>query len=397
MDFTPTPTVERLRAEFRAWIDENLPAEWRGARALAPLPRERRIEILREWQRRLHGGRWLVVHWPEEHGGRGLSLLEHLTIQEELLRAEAPPLINGSSLSIVGPTLLTFATDEQKRRHLGKFLSAEEIWCIGFSEPGAGSDLASLRTRAERRGDVFELHGQKVWTTYAHVADWGFFLVRTNPDVAKHKGLTALILDMRSPGVAVRPLVEITGDTDFNEVFLDGARVPVDAVIGGVDRGWEVILTSLGHERGTLNVVDRVRLRRDLDKMIALARRVRPYGLLAREDPLLRQRIAQSWIEIEIVRLQSIKILSDLERGRPTTDASVLKLFSSEAAQRLYDVAMELEGPYAALYRGSKHAIEDGEFQADRLLSFARTIAAGTSEIQRNIIAERILGLPRGG
>lgn len=396
MDFRPSTTVEKLRAEFRAWLEDHLPLEWRGEAALDALPAERRIEVLREWQRRLHEGRWLVVHWPEEWGGRGLSILDHLTIQEELFRAEAPPLINGSSLSIVGPTLLSFATEEQKRRYLPKFLTAEEVWCLGFSEPGAGSDLASLRTRADRDGDFYVLNGQKVWTTYAHVAAFGLFLVRTDPTAPKHKGISAIILDMRSPGVTVRPLRELTGDVDFNEVFLENVRVPAGNVIGGEHRGWPVILASLGHERGTLNVVDRVKLQRHLERIIELARHTRPYGQPAREDPVLRQRIAQSWIEMEIVRLFSIRILSDLERGRPTPDASVIKLFSSEAAQRMYDLAMELEGPYARLARGSKRSLDDGEWQHHRLLSFARTIAAGTSEIQRNIIAERILGLPRG-
>ncbi|MGH7818814.1 MAG: acyl-CoA dehydrogenase family protein, partial [Candidatus Binatia bacterium] len=351
--------------------------------------------ILRTWQRRLHEGRWLVVHWPEEVGGRGLTMLEHLIVQEELLRAEAPPLINAASLSIVGPTLLTFASDEQKKRHLEKFLSAEEIWCIGFSEPGAGSDLGSVRTRAERRGDVYVLNGQKVWTTYAHVADWGFFLVRTDAALPKHKGLTTLILDMKRPGIVIRPLVEITGDVDFNEVFLDNVEVPAANVIGGENQGWKVILTSLGHERGTLNVVDRVRLQRDLLRLIARARETGPGGRPAVEEPVFRQRIAQSWIEMEIVRLFSIRILSDLERGRPTPDSSVIKLFSSEVAQRMYDVALEIVGPYAQLWRGETRAPDGAAWQHGRLLSFARTIAAGTSEIQRNIIAERILGLPR--
>jgi alkylation response protein AidB-like acyl-CoA dehydrogenase len=384
MDFQPSPSVEKIRSEFRAWLEKNLPAAWRGEGALDSLSAAERIERLREWQRRLQEGRWLVVHWPEEWGGRGLSLLDHLTIQEELLHAEAPPLINGASLSIVGPTLMTFASEEQKRRFLPKFLTAEEVWCIGFSEPGAGSDLAALRTRAERKGDFYELNGQKVWTTYAHVAHFGFFLVRTDPTVPKHKGISAILLDMRSPGITIRPLREITGDVDFNEVFLENVRVPAANLVGEENKGWQIVLTSLGHERGTLNVVDRVRLQRDLRKVIELARHTAPYGRPAREDPVVRQRLAQSYIEMEIVRLYSIRILSDLEQGRPTTDSSVIKLFS-----------MEIEGPYAELYCGSKRALDQGQWQAHRLLSFARTIAAGTSEVQRNIIAERILGLPR--
>ncbi|MGH7821971.1 MAG: acyl-CoA dehydrogenase family protein, partial [Candidatus Binatia bacterium] len=239
MDFTPSPHIEHVRAEFRSWLEKNLPQSWRGLHPFDGLPEAERISNLRAWQRRLHEGRWLMIHWPESVGGRGLTMLEHLVVQEELLRAEAPPLINAASLSIVAPTLLSFASDEQKERYLQRLLSAEEVWCIGFSEPGAGSDLGSVRTRAERRGDVYVLNGQKVWTTYAHVADWGFFLVRTNPDLPKHKGLTTLLLDMKSPGITIRPLVEMTGDVDFNETFLDNVEVPLGNAVGGEDQGWK--------------------------------------------------------------------------------------------------------------------------------------------------------------
>jgi alkylation response protein AidB-like acyl-CoA dehydrogenase len=234
-----------------------------------------------------------------------------------------------------------------------------------------------------------------VWTTYAHVADFGFFLVRTDAAAPKHKGITAMILDMKAPGVTIRPLRDLTGDVDFNEVFLESVRVPLENVVGEPNRGWQVMLASLGHERGTLNVVDRVRLQRHLERIIDRARMATTHGGPASADPIVRQRIAQSWIEMEIVRLHSIRILSDLEQGRTTTDTSIIKLFSSEAAQRLYDVALEIEGAYAPLYRGSPHVPDGAAWQHGRLLSFARTIAAGTSEVQRNIIAERILGLPR--
>jgi alkylation response protein AidB-like acyl-CoA dehydrogenase len=311
-----------------------------------------------------------------------------LVVTEELLRAEAPPLINGHSISISGPTLLGFGTAEQKSRYLPKLLSAEEVWCLGFSEPNAGSDLASLRTRAERSGDDWVLNGQKVWTTYANQSQFGLFLVRTNPGAASHKGISCLIVPIPSPGLTVRPLREITGDNDFNEVFLDNVRVPAANVVGEVDSGWQVILATLGHERGTLVVVDQVHMERHIARLIRLARRG---GRVCRRQ---RQRLAQFAIEVEIMRLHCVKILSDLEQQRPPSDVSVLKLYGSELGQRLHDAAMNLQGPYAQLWGGA-HVLDEGAWQYHWLLARASTIASGTSEVQRNIIAQRLLGLPR--
>src|SRR5262245_60179875 len=298
MDFTSSPHLDRTRAEFRTWLVRHLPNrdEWTRLHDHGTL--RERVAFLKDWQQRLYDGRWIAVHWPSEYGGRDASLLEHLVVHQELVRSGAPPLINGPSISIFGPTLLVFGTPALKQRYLPKLLSAEEVWCLGFSEPNAGSDLASLRTRATRDGDDWVLNGQKVWTTYANQADYCMFLVRTDPNAPQHKGISCVIVPLKTPGVTVRPLREITGDVDFNEVFLDNARVPAGNIVGQVNQGWQVILTALGHERGTLLVVDHVRREADLER---LAARIRANG--KRADRLTRQQFAQFFVEVEIMRL----------------------------------------------------------------------------------------------
>jgi alkylation response protein AidB-like acyl-CoA dehydrogenase len=391
MDFTVSPTLEQTRADFRAWLGKNLPdrREWKRLHDDGPV--RERTAFLKHWQRRLYDGRWIAVHWPSEYGGRDASLLDHLVVHEELVRAEAPPLINGPSISIFGPTLLVFGTPQQKQRYLPKLLSAEEVWCLGFSEPNAGSDLASLRTRATRDGDHWVIDGQKVWTTYANQADYCMFLVRTDPSAPQHKGISCLIVALSTPGVTVRPLREITGDTDFNEVFLENACVPLDSVVGEVNKGWQVIMTALGHERGTLLLVDHVRRQEDMGRLVQL---IQQGGKNA--DARTRQQFAQFYIEVEIMKLHCFKVMSDLEQGRPQSDVSILKLYGSEMAQRLEDFAMSVQGPYAQLWRGTPRVIDDGQWQYGWLMARAFTIASGTSEVQRNIIAQRLLGLPRG-
>lgn len=391
MDFEPVPSLEATRSEFRQWLRAHQDS-CRRWQALRHSPEaSARIEFLRQWQRTLQGDRWVAVHFPEEVGGRSASLLDHLVVQQELARADAPPLINGAAVSIFAPTLLVFGTEEQRRRYLPPLLRADELWCLGFSEPNAGSDLASLRTRAERVGDVFVVRGQKVWTTYANQADFGLFLVRTDPQAAPHKGISCLILPMRSPGITVRPLREITGDTDFNEVFLENVSVPVTNLVGELNRGWEVILTALGHERGTLLLVDHVRRKVELEELRGWLRTNKKA-----DDLLIRQQFAAFWTEITIMGLHGLALVSDLQHGRTPTDVSVLKLYGSELAQRFLDFAVTVQGPYAQLWRGENRSIREGAWQHAWLMARAMTIASGTSEIQRNIIAQRLLGLPRG-
>ncbi len=390
MDFEPIASLETTRREFRAWLNahSNVCTRWRELRHGEDT--RKRVEFLRHWQRTLQSERWVAVHFPEEVGGRGGSLLEHLVVQQELARADAPPLINGAAVTIFAPTLLLFGTTQQRQRYLPPLLAAEELWCLGFSEPNAGSDLASLRTRAERQGDVFVVNGQKVWTTYANQADYGLFLVRTDPQAPPHRGISSLIVPMRSSGVTVRPLREITGDTDFNEVFLENVVVPATNLVGELNRGWDVILTALGHERGTLLLVDHVRRKVELEE---LHRWLRATGKA--NDLLVRQRFAEFWTEVAIMGLHGLALVSDLQHGRTPTNVSVLKLYGSELAQRFLDFALTAQGPYAQLWRGDDRVVRDGAWQHTWLMARAMTIASGTSEIQRNIIAQRLLGLPR--
>ncbi len=390
MDFFPNSAHEALRADARRWIAANRPPH------REPPPPERALDLdwigyLKGWQAKLAGERWLAVHWPEDCGGRGLGLDAHLVVMEEFTRAEVPPIINGPAMSIFGPTLLMFGTAVQRRRYLPRLLSAEDVWCLGFSEPGAGSDLASLRTRAERQDDTWRLSGQKVWTSYAAAADLGFFLCRTDADAPNHKGISCIVLDMHGPGISVRPLRQITGDCEFTEVFLDGAAAPLENLVGEINRGWEVILAALGHERCTLLVVDGIRMERVVDDLIRLAREV---GIA--HEPVWRDRLASAWIDARLVRLLATRLLAELESGRPSPATSVLKLVSSESGQRLSELGLALEGVYAQLWRASPWVRGGGRRQHAWLMSRATTIASGTSEVQRNIIAERILHLPRG-
>ena len=390
MDFAPSPSIEKTRVEFRTWLRSHLPdvKRWKQLHDHGPIGE--RIAFLKDWQQRLYDGRWIAVHFPSAYGGRDASLLDHLVVHEELVRADAPPLINGPSISIFGPTLLVFGRPEQKERYLPKLLSAEEVWCLGFSEPNAGSDLASLRTRAERDGDQWVLNGQKVWTTYANQADYCMFLVRTDAQAPPHKGISCLIVPLRTPGITVRPLREITGDTDFNEVFLDNARVRADSVVGEVNKGWQVILTALGHERGTLLLVDHVRRQADMARLSHLMRRNGKHA-----DPVARQQFAQFHIEVEIMGFHCAKVLSELQHGHPQSDVSILKLYGSEMVQRLDEFGLAMQGAHAQLWRGTPQVIDDGVWQYSWLMARAMTIASGTSEVQRNIIAQRLLGLPR--
>jgi alkylation response protein AidB-like acyl-CoA dehydrogenase len=390
MDFRASSTHENLRSEFRSWLAANATQRRDPPPPEAALDPEW-IDFLKQWQAKLARDRWLAVHWPIDCGGRDLGLAAHLVVMEELVRAEAPPIINGPAMSIFGPTLLTYGTPAQRRRYLPKLLSADEVWCLGFSEPGAGSDLASLRTKAEPFAGGWRLTGQKIWTSYAAAADLGFFLVRTDSNAPSHRGISCMIIDMREPGITVRPLRQITGDSEFAEVFLDLAPARADGLVGELNRGWQVILSALGHERGTLLAVDRVRMERKIDEICRVARST---GLA--DDLAWRDRITTSWIDVAIVRLLSLRLLAELDSGTPSPATSVLKLISSEGGQRLADLGLAVDGVYAQLGQDAERARDQGRRQHDWLMSRAATIASGTSEVQRNIIAQRLLGLPRG-
>jgi len=391
MDFSFSTDDERFRHELRTWLDAHRPARAeRVPHDEASLAAE--VDFLRDWQRRLHAAGYVGLLWPREYGGRGARPTQQAILNQELARTRAPQPINRVGINNTGPTLIAHGTDAQKRRFLPKILSAEEIWCQLFSEPDAGSDLAALRTRAEPDGDSFVVTGQKVWTSYAQFSRWGILLARTDPTLPKHRGLTYFVLDMESPGITIRPLRQATGSTEFSEVFLDAVRVPREHVVGAVNQGWEIAMTTLAHERGTgFAFKEQVLQKIAVEDLVALARARARAG-----DPSLRQEIARAWIDVEIMGLINCRTLTRLERGEePGPESSLVKLFWASLTQRLHALGLGLEGPHAQLVAGSPHAIDDGRWQQGVLWSRVASIAGGTSEVQANIIAQRILGLPR--
>lgn len=394
MDLTFTDDEEAFRQELRVWLRENVPADWASG-ALEPESLAEEVHFLADWQHRLHGGGWVGVHWPRQYGGRGATTVENYILQEELARAQAPEIIGRIGINLVGPTLIAHGTEQQRERHLGPILAAEELWCQLFSEPNAGSDLASLSCRAERRGDEFIVSGQKVWTSYAQFADWGILLARTDPSARKGKGISFLIVDMRSPGITVRPLRQLTGSDEFNEVFLEDVRIPAANLVGELDNGWSIAQTTLSHERGTSPrqlVVHRILL----NELLSLARATPRGAGRASDDPLIRQSLAQTFIEVEMTKLHNWRTLTQVRRhGKPGPESSLVKLFWSEMSQRLHDTAMEILGVTGQLWSGEPRAVFRGRWVRSYLYYRAASIFAGTNEIQRNIIAQRVLGLPR--
>ncbi|MGH2694840.1 MAG: acyl-CoA dehydrogenase [Actinomycetota bacterium] len=387
VDFRDSPEEASFRKELRAWIEENLPEGWRDRPHKAGRTDEK---IQREWARKLYEAGYAGLTWPEEHGGAGAPYTHQAIFLEESARAETPEHIGVIGLGMAGPTIIAHGSDEQKAKHLSKILSGEDVWCQGFSEPGAGSDLGSLRTKAERDGDQFVVNGQKVWSSFAHIADWCILVVRTEPKAPKHQGLTYLLVDMHSPSVEVRPLVQITGDPEFNEIFFNDVRVPVENVCGEIGQGWKVAMTTLLHERGTLGFALTARLEVAMRKLIALAKEVKAY-----DDPLVRDRLAQSWIELQALKFTNYRALTTLVKtGVPGPEGSIAKLHWSESHQRLNKLGLEMLGPLSQL--DGEDSTWAGYWQYQQLRSRGNTIEAGTSEILRNIIAERVLGLPRG-
>jgi alkylation response protein AidB-like acyl-CoA dehydrogenase len=390
MDFSLTPEQAAFRDELRTWLRDNLADEL--ATPLPAMGAGEGVERRRRWQRRVHEAGYAGVSWPREYGGRGLSPIESMIVFEEMARAKAPDMINVIGLNMAGPTIIHHGTDAQKARHLRPILDAEEIWCQGFSEPNSGSDLASLQTRAVLDGDAFVVNGQKVWTTLGHVAKWCILLTRTGSAEDKHAGLTYLIVDMQSHGVEVKPLVQMTGDAEFNEIYFTDVRVPRENLLGGVGEGWRVAMTTLMHERATLGVALQVRSRIAFDDLVTLVRAG------ASSDPLLRQRLAQLHIETEAMRFNGYRGLTRMLRGEPPgPEGSINKLMWSEVNQRLMDTAVDVLGPAALLGSGASEefAPEAGRWAYQFLRSRANSIEGGTSEVLRNILAERVLGLPR--
>ncbi len=398
MDFTLTPEQQSFRDEVRDWLGKNLPKEGlANLRRSSDVPEAEAYGVLRDWQRRMYDAGFVGLTWPKEYGGRGLSFMEEMILHEELATHHAPPVLNILAIGMAGPTVIAYGTEEQKKRYPAKMLSCEEIWCQGYSEPNAGSDLASLQTRAVKDGEHYVVNGQKVWTSLAHVADWMMLLARTDPSAPKHKGITYFLLDMHSPGITVKPLKQITGDAEFNEVYFDNVRIHESQILGGLDNGWAVGLTTLMYERLALGFGIQVRLRIALDGLIELARKSTKNGVAVTKDPVMRQKLAQLWIDTEVFKYTGARAITKLLKGElPGPEASTGKMMWVEGHQRLQELAMEIEGPYSQLAKGSPWAVADGLWQHTFLRSRANSIEGGTTEIQRNIIGERVLGLPKG-
>ncbi len=382
MDLTLSPAEQAFRDELREWVDANNPGR-------EPAGDESAFEFRRNWQRQLHEAGWAGVSWPKEYGGRGATLIEQAIFNEELARAQAPALANGLGLAMGGPTVIAHGTEEQRQRYLEPILSAEEIWCQGFSEPESGSDLASLKTRAKRDGDEWVVTGQKVWTTFAHHAKWCMLVARTDPDAPKHKGLTYFLMDMDQDAVQVRPLRQITGEAEFNELFIEEARIPNENIIGGEGNGWAVAITTLMHERATLAFSLQVGVQIALREVLEKARQTRgSNGHAANEDPVIRQRLAQLMIEAEVLRLNAYRgLTATMRTGVPGPEGSLGKWHWGEINQALTELVMDIEGPRAML--------TDDTWTYRFLRARANSIEGGTTEILKNIVAERVLGLPR--
>ena len=381
MDLTLSPQEEAFRDELRSWLDANHPGP-------GPEGDEEGFEFRQQWQRKLHDAGWAGVAWPKEYGGRGATLVEQAIYQEEMVRARAPQVANVLGLAMGGPVVIAHGTDEQKQRYLRPILSGDEIWCQGFSEPESGSDLASLKTRAVRDGDEWVITGQKVWTTFAHHAKWCMLLARSDTEAPKHQGLTYFILDMEQEAVQVRPLVQITGEPEFNELFLEEARVPHENIVGGEGNGWAVGITTLMFERSNLALALQMQVKLLLGELLDKARNTPLNGGTASEDEVVRQRLAQLYIESEVLRLNAYRGLTQvMKNGVPGPEGSLGKWQWSDVNQALTELAVELAGPRAQL--------QADEWTFRFLRARANSIEGGTTEILKNIVAERVLGLPR--
>jgi alkylation response protein AidB-like acyl-CoA dehydrogenase len=391
MDLTYGPEEERFRAKVKSFLEAKLPKGW-GTSDFGSIGRDE-VQFLRDWQRKLYANGFLGMSWPKEYGGQGASAIEMAIFNEEAAKLRAPSPLNVLGLSLAGPTIIAHGTPEQKSRHLAKILSCDEIWCQGFSEPGSGSDLGSLRTRGELRGDEFIVNGQKVWTSLAHIADWCMLLVRTDSSLPKHRGLSYLLVDMKTPGVTVKPLRQMTGSAEFNEMFFEDVHVPRTNLLGGLNNGWQVAMTTLANERGTMSLAMAARFFMTYNEMVNMCRNL---GRPVLKDPRVRQQLAQFFIDLQGLKYTLYRSFSQiLKGGTPGPEGSVSKIAWSELNQRMHEFVVNVEGPASQLMGRQTYAVESGRWQYGYLRSRANTIEAGTSEIQRNIIAERVLGLPR--
>ncbi|MBK5286846.1 MAG: acyl-CoA dehydrogenase family protein [Acidimicrobiia bacterium] len=380
MDFTYPPEAEAFRTEFRTWLEAHLTDEFRGDADGPLMMSGANLAALRRWNGMLADARYAAISWPREFGGRGAGIMEQVVFAEEMQRAGAPGTLNPIGLANIAPAIIEFGTDAQRRTHLSRMLRGDDVWCQGFSEPDAGSDLASLSCRAELVDDHFVVNGQKTWNTYGHLANWCELLVRTDPDRPKHRGISCLLVDLTLPGVEVRPLVTITGDHEFNEIFFTDVRVPATSLLGPLHDGWRVAMTTLAYERGGVAGLH-LGLRAKIQRLIDDAT-----GIDATRDPVNRQALAALYLEGELLKLIADRAISGALHGRALgPEGSIAKLVWSEAEQYLGEVAGEVLGPDA----------NAGSWGRTRVYMRALTIAGGTTQVNKNIIAQRILGLPR--
>jgi alkylation response protein AidB-like acyl-CoA dehydrogenase len=394
MDFRDTPEEATFREEVRAFLKKEVPSRAQNLEMEGPQGMRSRFEELKDWRKKLADKGWIAPAWPKEYGGAGLSVMEQFIMNEEFALARTTN-VGGMGVMMIGPTLIIHGDEEQKKEHLPRILSGDVQWCQGFSEPGSGSDLASLQTRAVRDGDDYVINGQKIWTSGAQFAHWMFMLARTDPDAPKHKGISYFLVDMKSPGVTVRPLINMGGNAGFNEVFFDNVRVPAKNLVGEENRGWYIGTTTLDFERSgigsavgqVLQVQDLIRFAKEhtSDHMSQIDR-----------SPTVRYELTDRLIEAHTARLLSYRVITMQNKGMvPNYEASMTKLYASELGQRVAKTAMKVTGLYGQLLRDSSYAPRNGRYGGSYIQTVASTIAGGTSEVQRNIIAQRGLGLPR--
>ena len=402
MDLSYPVETEPFRAEIRSWLADNLPEGW-GTPEFT-MSKEDRKAFLAEWTVKLFAGGWICASWPTEYGGKGLGLMESVVLNEEFARAEAPLRADFFGDTLVGPTILQWGTEEQKQQFIPGILNGTIAWCQGFSEPDAGSDLAALKTRAELDGDEWVINGQKVWTTQAQFADYIFLLARTDPDAPKHAGISYLLVPMDQPGIEVRPIEQVDGSADFNEIFITNVRCPKENVVGGVNNGWKVAMTTLGFERGTSATTGYRRFLRELDIIIAAAKKNGKS-----DDPVIRQRLAHAWSEVKIMEINGYRSLTDSLNGTHHMAAlgAANKMSWSQYHKATMELALDILGMDGQILTGDPTDLGEGmmrrgrddypvsDLQAAFFFSRSETIWGGTSEIQRNIVGERVLGLPK--
>ena len=394
MDLNYSPEDREFRATTRRWLESNIPKQ-----------ELKTLDDRKAWHRKLYEAGYVGMLWPKEYGGWGATPMQQAIVQDEMARVSSPPAINGLGIGFIGPTIIVHGTEAQKKRYLKKMLTAEEIWCQLYSEPNAGSDLASLKTRAEDQGDHFVVNGQKIWTSSGPIADWGILLCRTDAKVAKHRGISCVLLNMRQPGVEVRPLKQITGSSLFSEVFMTNARAEKSDLIGNTNDGWAIAQTTLGFERGGNSMARVTRYASAFDRLVDAAKKLSRGGRPLLEDPVVRAKLGRVFAEMEVQRYAALRVLSALQKGdSPGAASSITKLSYSEFEKRYYELCLEILGPYGQITDGG---LEETTLDVDSssgvrsswayafLWARAGTIYSGSSEIQKNVIGERVLGLPK--